>query len=126
MKFPLFLAIATVSLSALAPVASAMTPAEVRACNRLLTSINPQKADLRARKEQRDILAARAERAGERWEDAETISAFGPDEAADAADARIQFDEAVDRFEDSETQVQALSARLNADVAAFNRKCTKK
>lgn len=111
------------SLLVSAPVASALTQAQVRECQALAQSLGPDKAALEAKVAERDALAAEAEATGEAWENAEAVRNFDAENAAAADALRLSFHEKKTAFENAETDLFGLSHRLDKDTARFNSLC---
>ncbi len=120
----LFLTLAVVSLAA--PQASALSQKDVRACNALAAKAKSLRGDVEALKSERDALADEAERAGERWEEAETHRNASARHGATADRAKAEWQAAKQATFDAETKLQARVAALNETGAKFNSRCAEK
>ena len=103
--------------------AAALTESEVRQCNAMAATFAPKQAEFEAKTAERDALALQAEDAGEAWENAEALRAFGAEGAAEADAAKRVHEEAVAAFEAFQYAWQSMGQQLNTDIAAFNAKC---
>lgn len=111
------------SLLVSAPMASALTQAQIRECQALAQSLGPDKATLEVKVAERDALAAKAEAAGEAWENAEAVRNFGAENAAAADALRLSFDEKKAAFESVESDLFERSSKFNKDTSRFNYLC---
>ena len=120
---PRLLIAAFISLLALSPVATSMTPAQIRSCNALAQGFSGKATEYEAAKASRDEAAAAAELAGEAWEAAEELRLFGAEQASDADEAYAAYEAAKVEFETIEAAVREQGASLNAEIATYNTRC---
>ncbi|MEM7662841.1 MAG: hypothetical protein AAF292_11370 [Pseudomonadota bacterium] len=103
--------------------ASALTENEVRQCRAMAATFAPKKAEFDEMAAKRDELALLAEKAGEAWENAETLRNFSPEAAAEADIAKAKYDAARAAFDQVQYAWAAAGRQLNADFSAYNAKC---
>lgn len=119
----LFLALALAVMSLAAPQAAALDQADLRACNKLAEKAKSLGGEVNSLKSERDELAGEAERAGERWEEAETHSDVSVRHAQAADEARADWQAAKEAVYGAEATLQARVAALNETAATFNSRC---
>lgn len=117
------LSLIALGLLVVVPSAFALTPAEIRQCQAMASTFSVKQAELTEQAALRDQLAETAELAGEEWENAEALRAFGAEQAEEADALRVTYDEAVAAFDGIEYALRDKTAKFNADLNAFNTKC---
>lgn len=87
-------------------------------------SLQVRQAETLALQDRRDELAEQVELAGEAWENAEAMRAFGPAEA-EAADVQLaEYNELKKEFHQTQAALQSKVEMVNASVARYNSLCT--
>lgn len=95
------------------------------ACRAMQAGFAPRQQELADMTARRDAAAESVEISGEAWEEAEIHRLVSPAHAA-TADARSnEYLEARKALAREETALQATLKQFNADVAAFNARCTR-
>lgn len=116
---------ALVAAFAVSPIASAMTPSDVRTCNSLASGFKTKSAAYEAAQAERDEAAAEAELAGDAWEEAEDLRLFSDENALQADTALVAYEAARADFEMAEAAVQEQGVALNAEISRYNARCVK-
>lgn len=111
------------AIAATSPIASALTPSEVKWCKATAASFGDRQAAIQKDNAERTALAEKAELAGEAWENAEALRNFGDAEAAEADKTKLAYDEAKAAFYEVDTRVTENTIKLNADFEKFNSVC---
>jgi hypothetical protein len=120
------LLILTVFTATLANPAVAAGKTDLASCKAMQAALAPRQTTINDLVAQRDASAAAVEEAGQAWEDVEIhrLVSKGHAEAADAGKAA--YETAREQLARDETALQDTLQQFNADVAAFNARCTRK
>ena len=116
------------SLSVLALVAAtfslpAFAQTDRAACNAMQASLQVRQAETLTLQDKRDALAEQVEVAGEAWENAEAVRAFGRAEA-ETADARLgEYNALKSEFHKTQAALQSKVQMINGSVARYNSLC---
>ncbi|MEL7546835.1 MAG: hypothetical protein AAGJ84_09305 [Pseudomonadota bacterium] len=108
---------ATFSVPALAQIDRA-------ACNAMQASLQVRQTETLALQDRRDELAELVEIAGEDWENAEAVRAFGRAEAATADAHLAEYEQLKTEFHQTQAALQSKVQMINASVARYNSLCT--
>lgn len=95
-----------------------------RACNAMQASLSVRQTEALALQDRRDALAEEVELAGEAWENAESMRAFGRAEAETADAQRAKFDALEKEFHQTQAALKSKVQMINASVAQYNSLCT--
>lgn len=94
-----------------------------RACNAMQASLSVRQTEALALQDRRDELAEQVELAGEAWENAEAMRAFGPTEA-EMADAQLaEYNALKKEFHQTQAALQSKVEMVNAGVVRYNSVC---
>jgi hypothetical protein len=118
--------ILTAFTAALASPAMAAGKTDLATCKAMQAALAPRQTGINDLVARRDASAAVLEEAGQAWEDVEIhrLVSKGHAEAADAGKAAYEAARA--QLDQDETALQETLQQFNADVAAFNARCTRK
>ena len=93
------------------------------ACNAMQSSLSVRQTETLALQERRNALAEKVELAGEAWENAEAMRAFGAAEA-EAADTQLaEYNELKREFHQTQAALQSKVEMVNAGVVRYNSLC---
>lgn len=93
------------------------------ACDAMKASLQVRQSETLALQDRRDALAELVELAGEDWENAEAMRAFGPAEA-EAADAQLaEYTALKKEFHQTQAALQSKVQMINGSVARYNSLC---
>lgn len=112
-----------VALAGISPAATALSPSQVKWCQKTAGDFPARQASIQKDNTTRQELAAAAELAGEEWENAEALRNLGPDNAAAADAAKEVYESAKAAFYELDESVTSRAVSLNADFEKFNKVC---
>ena len=93
------------------------------ACGAMQASLTVRQTETLAMQDKRNALAEQVEAAGEAWENAEAMRAFGSAEA-ETADATLEKFETLKReFHQTQAALESKVNMINASVARYNSLC---
>lgn len=95
-------------------------------CHSQAKAIKAGQKAAKALKAERDALLEEVEVAGDEWEAAEDTRLFGAEEASKADAAKRDYDALKAELVSVEEDLQGRVSDLNADVAAYNKRCATK
>lgn len=99
---------------------------DVAACKAMQAALAPRQAEMSELIGQRGASALRAEEAGIAWEDAEIHRLVSAEHAATADRELAAYDAAKKTFARDEIALQSAVKQFNADVGAYNTRCSPK
>lgn len=105
--------------------AAANGKVDVAACKAMQATLAPRQAEIAELTEKRAASATHAEDTGAAWEDAEIHRMVSPAFAKTADELKVSYEEAKGQLARDELALQSAVSAFNADVAAFNTRCTK-
>ncbi len=112
------------ALASAAP-AAANGKVDVAACKAMQGTLAPRQAEIAELTEKRAASVVQTEDLGVAWEDAETHRLVSPSFAKAADELKASFEQAKGQLARDELALQSAVSAFNADVDAYNTRCTK-
>jgi hypothetical protein len=110
---------------ALAGPAAASGKVDLAACRAMQAALVPRQAEIEELAARRAASAARAEEKGEAWEEAEIHRLVSPSLSKTADELKAGFEHAAEDVARDDLALQSAVSAFNADVAAYNTRCTR-
>ncbi|MEM9055596.1 MAG: hypothetical protein AAGB16_09750 [Pseudomonadota bacterium] len=108
-----------------APMATALTSAQIKQCNAMGKSLKARQAEAAKKAEARKVLHDKVEAAGDAWDDVEIHRLASAGHAKTADEAKAKYEALKADLIKQNMAVQSLVNQINEDVAAYNGLCVK-